>query len=267
MSRHHCASPALSDTTYYSFNDIELVEPPEPVDCYAQQRLQHKRDFDPFEASKMQRQDSGYESYEPSSPRRTSMSNASSRPPSGSTVTRRNSSSAASANPPRLRSSRPSTRRSYNTYTGGNHHHHHHHLHQQAPPYAVRSYSQSQPPGFVQFPTLDLIELAEPPAAAADDDAALMAPELPQTTHYWTSDSTRRLEYAAIDAAGRGVKGWVRKHLVPDCLVSDQKHLAFDDDTGSVRRYRLHLEEDHGEKHRQDDQAARRSRSWRFWRE
>ncbi|ATY58884.1 hypothetical protein A9K55_002664 [Cordyceps militaris] len=264
MSRHHCASPALSDTTYYSFNDIELVEPPEPVDCYAQQRLQHKRDFDPFEASKMQRQDSGYESYEPSSPRRTSMSNASSRPPSGSTVTRRNSSSAASANPPRLRSSRPSTRRSYNTYAGGNHHHHHQ---QQAPPYAVRSYSQSQPPGFVQFPTLDLIELAEPPAAAADDDAALMAPELPQTTHYWTSDSTRRLEYAAIDAAGRGVKGWVRKHLVPDCLVPDQKHLAFDDDTGSVRRYRLHLEEDHGEKHRQDDQAARRSRSWRFWRE
>ncbi|TQV97884.1 hypothetical protein IF1G_03627 [Cordyceps javanica] len=262
MSRQHCASPALSDTTYYSFNDIELVEPPEPVsesDCYAQQRQQHKRDFDPFEASKMQRQDSGYESYEPPSPRMSmsmSMSSGGSRPSAGN-VTRRNS----SASNPRLRSSRPCTRRSarsYNTYSsgggGGN----------QAPPYAVRSYAQSQPVGYVQFPTPDLVELAEPSASEAQ---ALTQPQqLPQTTHYWTSDSTRRLEYAAIDAAGRGVKGWVRKHLVPDCLVPDQKHLSFDDDTGSVRRYRLHLEEDHGEKHRQDDQATRR-RSWRFWRE
>ncbi len=249
MSRQHCASPALSDTTYYSFNDIELVEPPEPIDesdCYAQQRQQHKQDFDPFEASTMQRQDSGYESYEPPSPR-TSTSNGSR--PSG-TVTRRNS----SASNPRVRSSRPSTRRStrsYNTYSGGG---------SQAP-YKVRSYAQSQPVGYVQFPTPDLVELAEPSVSEA-----VTAPQLPQTTHYWTSDSTRRLEYAAIDAAGRGVTGWMRKHLVPDCLVPDQKHLSFDDDTGSVRRYRLHLEDDHREKHRPCDQTVRR-KSWRFWRE
>ncbi|CRK12127.1 hypothetical protein BN1723_009613 [Verticillium longisporum] len=30
----------------------------------------------------------------------------------------------------------------------------------------------------------------------------------PQPTHYWTSDQTRRLEYAAIDAAHQGIKGW-----------------------------------------------------------
>lgn len=256
MSRRHCASPALSDTTYYSFNDIELVEPPEPLvdesDCYTQQRQQHKQDFDPFEASRMQRQDSGYESsYEPPSPR-TSTSNGSR--PSG-TVTRRNS----SASSPRVRSSRPCTRRSarsYNTYSGGG-------GGGGQAPYKVRSYAQSQPVGYVQFPTPDLVELAEPPASVSE---AVTAPQLPRTTHYWTSDSTRRLEYAAIDAAGRGVKGWMRKHLVPDCLVPDQKHLSFDDDTGSVRRYRLHLEDDHGEKHRPCGQTTRR-KSWRFWRE
>ena len=69
----------------------------------------------------------------------------------------------------------------------------------------------------------------------------------PQTTHYWTSDRTRRLEYAAIDAASRGVKGWIRRHLLPGCIApKEDKHLAFDDDTGSVRRYRLELEEDEG---------------------
>ncbi|OAA70689.1 hypothetical protein ISF_02663 [Cordyceps fumosorosea ARSEF 2679] len=265
MNRQHCASPALSDTTYYSFNDIELVEPPEPrteSDCYAQQRQQHKRDFDPFEASIMQRQDSGYESYEPPSPR-TFTSNGCR--PSGS-VTRRNSSA---SNPPRLRSSRPSTRRSarsYNTYSSGNGNGIGIGIQQQQPPYKVRSYAQSQPVGYVQFPEPDLVELAEPEGAAAVAPSPPSPP--PQTTHYWTSDSTRRLEYAAIDAAGRGVKGWVRKHLVPDCLVPDQKHLSFDDDTGSVRRYRLHLEDDlHGEKHRRGEDQATRRKSWRFWRE
>lgn len=251
MSRQHRSSLTPSDTTYYSFNDIELVEPPEPIsetDCYTQdvKHRQHKQDRDPFEASRMQRQDSGYESYGPSSPR-NSISNGS-RPSAG--VTRRNSSASAS----RMRSSRPSTRRSarsYNTYSSGS-----------QTPYKVRSYAQSQPVGYVQFPTPDLVEMEE--ASASE---AMAPPQLPQTTHYWTSDSTRRLEYAAIDAAGRGVKGWMRKHLVPDCLVpQDSKHVAFDDDTGSVRRYRLQLEEDHGEKRHHMNQNNRR-KTWRFWRE
>ncbi|CAK7197953.1 hypothetical protein SEUCBS139899_000604 [Sporothrix eucalyptigena] len=72
----------------------------------------------------------------------------------------------------------------------------------------------------------------------------------PQTTHYWTSDQTRRLEYAAIDAASRGFKGWVMRHMVPDCFVPKAKRrVTFDDDTGSVRRYRIELEnEDSAEK-------------------
>ncbi len=65
----------------------------------------------------------------------------------------------------------------------------------------------------------------------------------PQTTHYWTSDRTRRLEYAAIDAASRGFKGWMMRHMVPDCFVpKGKRRVTFDDDTGSVRRYRIALE-------------------------
>ncbi|SPQ26695.1 25cc3bb5-bda4-44b0-bb4e-e26866a127dd [Thermothielavioides terrestris] len=57
----------------------------------------------------------------------------------------------------------------------------------------------------------------------------------PQTTHYWTSDRTRRLEYAAIDAASKGVRGWIVRHVVPDCFVPrSRRRLGFDDDRGSV---------------------------------
>lgn len=91
------------------------------------------------------------------------------------------------------------------------------------------------------------------------------APQLPpQTTHYWTSDRTRRLEYAAIDAASRGVKGWIRRNLLPDCLAArdGDRHIPFDDDTGSVRRYRLELEDD---QQADEKPVARKRRTWHFW--
>lgn len=88
-----------------------------------------------------------------------------------------------------------------------------------------------------------LAGLSEPPSPT--DLVAPCLPMPPQTTQYWTSDDTRRQEYAAIDAASRGVKGWVLRKLVPDCLLPKQskQHVAFDDDTGSVRRYRLDLDD------------------------
>lgn len=65
----------------------------------------------------------------------------------------------------------------------------------------------------------------------------------PTTTHYWTSDRTRQLEYAAIDAASKGVRGWIMRNVVPDCLVPrNNRRAGFEDDGGSVRRYRIELE-------------------------
>lgn len=65
----------------------------------------------------------------------------------------------------------------------------------------------------------------------------------PPTTHYWTSDRTRQLEYAAIDAASKGVRGWIMRNMVPDCFVPrNARRAGFDDDGGSVRRYRIDLE-------------------------
>lgn len=77
-----------------------------------------------------------------------------------------------------------------------------------------------------------------------DSPTSLASPHVPpQTTHYWTSDRTRRLEYAAIDAASRGVRGWIMRNVVPDCFVPKAtRRVCFDDDSGSVRRYRLDLE-------------------------
>lgn len=41
---------------------------------------------------------------------------------------------------------------------------------------------------------------------------------IPSTVQYWTSPETRRREYEAIDAASRGVRGFCLK-MLPDCLV------------------------------------------------
>jgi hypothetical protein len=91
---------------------------------------------------------------------------------------------------------------------------------------------------FTHFPSL-------PPPSPPQEVAALPRPP-PATCQYWTSDSTRRLEYAAIDAAGTGIRGFFIK-LVPDCILpKNARRTRFcegDDqsDAGSVRRYRIPL--------------------------
>ncbi|KAI9151540.1 hypothetical protein HJFPF1_08746 [Paramyrothecium foliicola] len=234
-----------SNSTYHSFNDIELFEPPSPpkktIDSMGEER--------PLTAVKMQRQDSGYESYNASPSPRNSTSTSTSRP----SVARRTSNGSSGAGSSRART-RPSAHRSAKSYPPPKPRPSFHH---------ARSNSiQPQTVSYFHFPSPEPIELVS--NSPVDMDATPQSPVLPppQTTHYWTSDRTRRLEYAAIDAASRGVKGWIRRTLIPDCFVpQESKHVSFDDDTGSVRRYRLELEEED----MQDEKTPRRRKSWRFW--
>ncbi|KAH0601445.1 hypothetical protein MHUMG1_00320 [Metarhizium humberi] len=243
---------ASSDTTYHSFHDIELQEPPSPprsrgaIDSgrAADGVNQPIQSAPPPTAVKMQRQDSGYESHQSGSVR-NSLSHPRPVPPSRRTSTV--SSTGGAVTTARART-RPSTRRSAKSYPQSG----------VPSPYSRRSSGSAQPPpGYFQFPAPDLVELTETASRVEPPPPHLPPP----TTHYWTSDSTRRLEYAAIDAASRGVKGWIRRHLVPDCFMP--RHVAFDDDSGSVRRYRLELEEEQDEK--ACPQVRERRKGWNFF--
>jgi hypothetical protein len=106
--------------------------------------------------------------------------------------------------------------------------------------------NEAQPPyQFFQFPSLS------PPTATSSELEAPPAPSShaqlpPATIHYFLLPETRRLEYAAIDAASRGVRGFITK-LLPDCILpSEFRRTKFhdgdkDSDAGSVRRYRLNF--------------------------
>ncbi|KAF4979120.1 hypothetical protein FZEAL_4610 [Fusarium zealandicum] len=274
------SSSRASGTTYHSFNDTELYEPASPprppvtYDSKSLQQLAHlqlelqrqqrdalnEREQRPLTAAKMQRQDSGYESNTP--PRRISTSN--SHPSVGRRSSNSSSSNGGSAAGggggvrARFRN-RPSLRRAANTHPVQPTRTSNQSLH------LVRSNTASQPAAFFHFPSPDPALLVDAAPEARRAPTPVPTPP-PQTTHYWTSDRTRRLEYAAIDAATRGVKGWVMRHLVPDCFMShDNRHVSFDDDSGSVRRYRLELEDDHDEKVA-GDMPVRRRKGWRFWR-
>lgn len=260
------ASIAASDTTYHSFHDLdmELREPESPPQPGNRAALDAGGVSDPSSSASsmpssadMRRQDSGYESLPP----RTSHSHSRRRRTSTASAGSRSNANAAGSKPSR---SRPSVRRSAKSasqahqlprgsgqslYLTRSHNYHNHH----------RQNLPQPPPAFFQFPSPDPSDVALATRRPSDvndhghdhhyDDLDLVAPPTPgmppQTTHYWTSDRTRRLEYAAIDAASRGVKGWFMRHLVPDCFVARESRLVgFDDDGGSVRRYRLDLDED-----------------------
>jgi len=239
-----------SSGPYHRVGDMELSEaasPAQNMSAVSYSKHQQPRDSSSYDytpdATLLQRQDSGYGSY-PTSPRTSS---SHSRP----AATRRisSASSIGGQGPSSRPRTRPSTRRSAQSYQ---------HYHQNTQPlYLVRSNTSSQPISYFHFPSpepLDIVETAPVPEPAV--------PHPPQTTHYWTSDSTRRLEYAAIDAAGRGVKGWIKRNLVPDCFApKHDRHISFDDDTGSVRRYRLDLE-DEPEQMAEVNDGGRRRKGW-----
>ncbi|KAI1152892.1 hypothetical protein F4825DRAFT_461547 [Nemania diffusa] len=209
---HRSQSPvsvAASDTTYHSFYEVELFEPASPVTT-----LRHPpKKNEQFGPRPITRHDSGYESIDLGS----------SHGPS-SRISYRNTSQTRNQKRPSIQRAIKSTPASYPGRAGV------HSLHATIP-------KQHLPSSYYYFPS---------PEEIASDKEVVEEPEHPpppQTTHYWMSDNTRRLEYAAIDAASRGIKGWVMKHVVPDCFVpKDNRRLTFDDDSGSVRRYRLELE-------------------------
>jgi hypothetical protein len=69
---------------------------------------------------------------------------------------------------------------------------------------------------------------------------------LPATEIRWTSDETRRREYAQIDRANRGVRGLWRK-ILPGLARKSSRSRFYTDDDGSdgesIRRYRLDMSE------------------------
>lgn len=218
------ASVAASVTTYHSFRDTEQ-NVPVPLEPFVQVKSPMCKDGDNFHAAAMQRQDSGYESIPSGS--KSGGSHGSGR--------RISTTSSSSSHRSRTRPSmRRATRSTPNPLTSG--------LSTVHSP--IRPGSQPRSYTYFQFPNPEssLMDGEEPSL-----DIQPLHPPPPQTTHYWTSDHTRRLEYAAIDSASKGVKGWVLKHVVPDCFVpKENRRLDFDDDTGSVRRYRLELDCDDG---------------------
>jgi hypothetical protein len=86
----------------------------------------------------------------------------------------------------------------------------------------------------------------------------------------WTSDATRRREYAKIDAAYSGIRGFCRRILPGGCFRNGRRNFwgtleGRDDgsDADSVRRYRLRLDGDGGSGSDDDVEDEKLGRSGR----
>jgi hypothetical protein len=53
------------------------------------------------------------------------------------------------------------------------------------------------------------------------------------------------------------------RHVVPDCFIpKDRRHLRFEDDSGSVVRYRLSLEMDEEARKEEETHQQKKRRGW-----
>ncbi|KAF3356864.1 Vacuolar protease A [Verticillium dahliae VDG1] len=218
------SSVAASDTTYHSFHDVELFPPASPPRTTNKSTTVH-----------------------PTTPQKENQ-----RPHPSSTEMKRQDSGYESI-PPRTSFSNQPRRTSVASSSGSG-------------PHTPRSRPCSRPGRPVIRRSPKSSPYPARPQMAQDQEEREIVRSIPspppQPTHYWTSDQTRRLEYAAIDAAHQGIKGWVRRHLVPECFVPREKTpVAFDDETGSVRRYRMELEEEEREGEKKG-WAWARMKSW-----
>ncbi|KAL2162331.1 hypothetical protein VTH06DRAFT_7244 [Thermothelomyces fergusii] len=287
-------SLARSDSTYHSFQDIDLPEPKAPSDPAQHSAVCpspspplpfptaaggtvvvppcHTNESQPPVAPEMRRKDSGYESIAPpDSPPLPLCPERTSSPVSLSSSTRRRR-----TRPSHNRHHHRSLRSGATSHSHRPHNDRHsvyshsasHHYQQQQ-----QQQQQQQPVTYFYFPDFTpsdpaVTEPAEQQTAADSTSASSgQYPSLPpQTTHYWTSDRTRRLEYAAIDAASKGVRGWVMRHVVPECFVPPSKRLiGFEDDRGSVVRYRLELEADEESANTEKPDSAKSKGWWKGW--
>ncbi|KAK4174579.1 hypothetical protein QBC36DRAFT_38407 [Triangularia setosa] len=269
-------SEASSHSTYHSFQDLDLSEPevppPAPSNlttrppvCLPAPTSAPSTNTRPPVAWEMRRQDSGYESITPA--RKDSLTSHH----RGASTTSLASSGRKRVRPATRRSPRSapvsqlqrSSRRSASPTRG---------YRQSEEVQQEVAYFHFPQPEFTSEPALDDMPMATsthssrdfaPEANHALKSEVAAYPPPPQTTHYWTSDQTRRHEYAAIDAASKGVRGWVMRHVVPECLVpTSKRRVGFEDDRGSVIRYRLNLDtEDDGEEKTTSDSR----KGWRTW--
>lgn len=253
--RPHSRVSMVSNQTYHSFNDVEsheheIASQQTTIVCHAPLSKTLSRDCPPPPIQEMRRQDSGYASIQRKESRSSCRLSSNLSTPSSTSTKRR---------------SRPTIQRSAtNTSSGTRLSRKGTKTVSQRRSYQCRPAQTQQPVTYFEFPvfTTSNPEYAIDETEVHEDKSAQtnVHPLPPPTTHYWTSDSTRRMEYAAIDAASRGVRGWFMRHVVPECVVPPSKrHVGFEDDRGSVVRYRLDLEDDKTEK---DDRSDRRRKSW-----
>jgi hypothetical protein len=70
---------------------------------------------------------------------------------------------------------------------------------------------------------------------------------VPATIMHWTSDETRRKEYAKIDMASKGIRGLLSR-LFPRLAMKSKRSRFYDEKdgsrAGSIRRYRLNFDDD-----------------------
>jgi hypothetical protein len=80
-----------------------------------------------------------------------------------------------------------------------------------------------------------------------DDEAEEEHHYVPATIIHWTSDETRRKEYAKIDNESKGLRGLLNR-LFPRLTGKSKRSRFYDDkegsEAGSIRRFRLDLDDD-----------------------
>lgn len=120
------------------------------------------------------------------------------------------------------------------------------------------SRTQTLPPSIPVFPPRPMVPRTQSAAVMSTVDVQGSChehdePFVPATIMQWTSNETRRREYDAIDRQSRGLRGiWNKirprvfkgKQANQPGFYDPEKNTSNDDDVGSVRRYRLHMDEE-----------------------